>query len=54
MNVSFYMKGDYEETAAVWAQKNKANSKPNKPNRQRLAGNPKHNRWGKTPRFVVH
>ena len=36
MSVSVYMKGYYEEKAAVLARKNKANSKPNKANRQPL------------------
>jgi len=29
IDVNSYMKGEYEEIAAFWARKNKANSKPN-------------------------
>jgi len=32
VSISVYMKGYYEEKTAVLAQKNKANSKPNKAN----------------------
>jgi hypothetical protein len=28
MGVNFYLKGNYEEITAVWARKNKPNSKP--------------------------
>ena len=38
MNVSIYMKGDYEEKPQFWAEKNKANSKPNKANFKRDDG----------------
>jgi hypothetical protein len=33
--ISIYMKGTYEEIIAVWARKNKPNSKPNKANFRR-------------------
>jgi len=40
------MKGDYEEYYALRRQKNQANSKPNKANRQLLAGNLKSRFFG--------
>ena len=37
-----YMKGNYDNKSACGAQKNKANSKPNKAKYRALAGNSKH------------
>jgi len=45
------MKGDYEEFYALRRRKNKANSKPNKANPRRLAGNLKQGGWGEIPQF---